>query len=269
MEVSALAETQPKQTEENQGQVTSPAKIGEGPKDPFRRRLLKAGVKVLAAELVLGGAKLGADQLINQLFPPKPVVKTPEPPPVQTDIPASEKAINQIDLAEITKKQGNMAIVPLSSKTTETEPYSFTLSFQNLTIVDIVNADTPDGLWVALAMPGDVLQRKTFGNPVTNFDGTKTQPYMYTGYTAWIYMDGRTSVFKGSKASLGNGVSVIKPLLEKGKTMSVSSFVIQLGTLKDLNFKSLELLSQNLGKPNLDRSDQTFKFVGNDIALGS
>lgn len=270
MEVGQTAETATRQP-------VTPAKKTEGPKDPSRRRLILKGLRiagaVAAAELGMA-AGLAAfptvDRFIKSLegSPKKPTSEIP--PPVEPNKPPAEKIINKVRLAELTEKVGYMFMLPLPFKTTAEDPYGFVLDFQDLTIVDVKDAETPDGLWVALAMPGNVLQRQADGDPATNFDGTKTQLYNYRGFTPWIYVDGRTRVAqKGTTVGLGHGVATLKPSLEIGKTISFSSYITQDGerTFRDTNLKSFQLLSENLGKPNLDRSDQTFKFVANDVTI--
>ena len=275
MEVRATAETsQPKPAEKAQEQVTSPAKTGEGPRDPSRRRLLTKGLRITGA---VAAAELGVaaglaawpkvDQFLKTLAPTptsSPVEAIPTLLPVEPDKPAAEKAINKVPLAPRTIKAGQMDINPFSGTRDTEHPYGFSLGFQDLTIVD-VQKNNNGSIWIALGMPDDKLTRLDLNKKINNFDGTTTEAYMYRGFTAWLLVDDSIFVRKGPVGTqYSQGLSSLESNLVVGNTISLEANMNQIDKIyQDMNKTSFDLLEENLGKPNADRSIQTYKFHAN------
>lgn len=247
----------------------TPARTGEGqPRSPFRRRLLRAAVGVLAAESLVGGALWGKDQFDRFFARPTTVNQgeIPKPPAIEPDKPPSEKAINKVPLAEITKQKGKMVMDVFGGETTEKKPYAFALTFENLTIVAVKTVEDQqtgeENSWIALAMPGENISRESLRRTVTNFDGTITERYIYKGFTPWFFINRSITVYpNGLDKPAVVGRSDLLPRLQVGETISIKLSINQNNmNYQEMNKDSFDLLEKNLGKPNVDRSDQTFKF---------
>src|SRR5258708_1314956 len=244
----------------------------EKPKIPTPSRRANRIVNgVIAAGILaagVGGALWGKDQLNHFLAPPSataPSGELPKPPVVEPDKPASEKAINKVPLAELTKKQGFVSIVPFGGTITAEQPYGFSVSFQDLTIVDVTKGEKDKTMWVAVAMPGEKLDREDTGRSTINFDGTKTKEYIYKGFTAWILVTNNILVYpNGPGHGISQGINTVENSLKVGKTISFNASINQNEkNYQDMNWHSYQNLSKNLEKPNNDRSDQTFVFIAN------
>lgn len=235
------------------------------PRSPLRRRLLRAAVGVLGAELLVGGTLWGKDQF-DRFFarPTTNQGEIPKPPAVEPDKPATEKEINKVPLAEITKKNGLMSIVPWGGQMNIDRPYGTTLMFQDLTIVAVdktKNDNRGNSIWVALAMPGEKLMREDVNKKIVNFDKTITEEYVYRGLTAWIHLDDIVFVREGPGSEFTTGISNLEKKLIVGQSISFEVDINQPNKLyQSMNKASFDLLGSNLEKPNSDRSDQTFKF---------
>lgn len=248
----------------------TPANTAEAqPRSPFRRRLLKAAVGVLAAESLLAGGLWGKDQFDKFFARPdsSPVTQrdVPDLPKVDQNIPISEKAINRVPLSELTKNSGIISIEPYLLPTSAEDQYGFSLSFLNLTIVHVEKNEANRTAWVALAMPGDRLERKEIGRSSNNFDGTKVEHFFYKGLTPWVLIDDRVITYSnvGSNRRFG-GLAGLESSLKVGNAISFLCHMNQFNKpYQEINLESFNLLSRNLGKSNADRSGQTFKFVAN------
>lgn len=232
------------------------------PRSPFRRRLLKAAVGVLAAEVLAGGALWGKDQF-DKFFarPTTPTGEIPKPPAVEPDKPASEKAINKVPISELTKRTGLVSVVPFGGQMTAENPYGFSLSIANLTIVHVEKNSVDQGAWVAVSMPGEKLEKIDTGRAIANFDGSQTRELDFKGVTIWVFVDDNIFVTTPGSQGFTRGLGNLEESLIIGKTISFNIGMNQLDKkFQEMNLNSYQLLSASAGKPNIDRSDQAFRF---------
>lgn len=184
------------------------------------------------------------------------IVEFPTPQPA-----ASEKAINKVPLAPLTKDFGTMAIVPFGGEKTKQNPYGYSLSFQAMTVVDIQQIDT-ESMWVAISTDGKKLEKDDAKKSDTNFDGTKTEEYFYKGFTAWILVDNNLVVSQEGSNIGYQGLNMLKSNIAIGKTISFNTSPNQNGNeqYEQMNLKGLDLLNKSVGKDTSDRSKQIFTF---------
>ena len=151
-------------------------------------------------------------------------------------------------------------MVPFHAPTSAQHPYGFSLSFQDLTIVAVQKQY--DRTWVALAMPGDALAREDERRRLSNFDGTTVEEYIYTGFTAWILLDGNVVVQRGEPGGrVLTGLEALDENLVVGHSISFNvSINAPKPEYQQMNKASFDLLEADLGRPNSDRSDETFRF---------
>ena len=230
----------------------------------FRRRLLNAAVNVLVLELALSLA-LWVVPTLNAILPGGgQSAAVPRLLPVEVGTDPARKAINHVPLADLTFGAG-MDIVPWGGPPLRADiPYGFVLVFQNVTIVNVQKGS--DHVWLGLAMPGETLVRYDFNKHVVNFDGTSTEEFHYRGFTAWILVDQSTYFQSGPASRLAQGLSGHEKTLRVGNTLQFTVNITQLSkAYQAMNKASFDLLEKNLGKPNTDRSDQTFRFFANFV----
>lgn len=241
----------------------APAKTEEPrPHSPLRRRLLRASVGVLALEL-LGVGTLKAKEEFDKFFT-RPTTSTgeiPKPPVIEPDKPASEKAINKVPLAELTKKTGIISVVPFGGQMSAENPYGFSLAIGNLTIVQVEKNPTDRSAWVAVTTAGERLEKKETGKLITNFDGSQIKELDFKGLTAWILVDDNIFVQVIGSDRFSRGMNSLEKSLIVGSPISFDIGINQLDKkFQEMNLKSYQIMSESAGKSNLDRSDQTFKF---------
>lgn len=238
--------------------------------------LTRATLATAMAISAVGGTIWVANEIANT---PKPPAITqdfgdlPTPPsiPMESNPDNAKQTINKVPLADITKTESIISMVPFSGKLTAEHPIGYSMYFGNLTIVDIKKDDPNNLIWVGLATPNKELIKEYIGKDVQNYNGDTVPLANYNGFTAWIAFDpGVVSVMSNNTETGIQGLSFLENWLKVGKAISVSSTINQnhFGMdFRDMNLQSLELLNNNLGKPNTDRSDTEFKFKGDFVFI--
>lgn len=229
--------------------------------------LAKATLATAMAIGAVGATVWVASEIDN--VPTKPSVTEMQgdfpTPPALTE--QEKNAINEVPLAEITKKQGVVAMVQFGKELNAINPYGASISFQDGTIVNVQKDIANNKVWVALAFGGDKLTREDTGQSVTNLDGTKTELYLYKGFTAWVEIDNNVVVIQDGSKYGNQGLGFIEKYLKIGNSVNFNVNLNDNGgdyfrTTAAMNRYSLSLLDKGsrLGKPNTDKSDQTLKF---------
>lgn len=247
------------------------------------------GLLVLAgaAMLLIGGALLAPHQFVDDLravgldvdavgsWMAKTVASTRAsvptvPPDSESALTAGDKAINKVGLSVPDGSAGFVSVVPFGGKTSAEWPYAFSLSFQWLTIASVDKSQETGGnglpkyIWVAVTAPGSRVQRESTGRAVTNFDGTKTEQYLYRGLTAWMLVTDEIIVWTRGSSIGHQGIGSIVESLEVGRTISFNSSINQNDPrYQQMNLESFERLSNAVGKDATDRSDRSFVFFAN------
>ncbi|MCL5970821.1 MAG: hypothetical protein M1450_04970 [Patescibacteria group bacterium] len=242
-----------------------------------RAKIVATGI---AATIGLGGlgylASRGDEGEPNPTQNPRGIVNpTPEPGPFPTPtpevtpdtswvnlIPESKfEDPKDVSLAEITQQQGIASMVPNGYAPTAEYPYGYSVSLQQETIVAVEPDTKNNSVWVALALPGDKITKEKTGESATNLDGTKTELYLYKGFTVWVeILD--SAVATGTNNQGQQGLSHIAPFLKVGDTISAYININQpkvYQQYQEMNLNTLNQLNESIGEPN-NRTDKKFEF---------
>lgn len=169
--------------------------------------------------------------------------------------------IENVPLTEITQEQGVVSMVPNSYPPTAEYPYGYSISLQQETIVAVEPDAENNSVWVALALPGDKITKEKTGESATNLDGTKTELYLYKGFTVWVEILNST-VASGTYNQGQQGLTHIAPFLKIGDLISASVSINQpeiYQKYQEMDLNTLDQLNNSIGKPS-NRTDKMFKF---------
>lgn len=241
---------------------------------PSRKRNAHGNVNLVFSAALLAGSAAGLGWVISNIDNSSTQPSASETQILQEDFPTppalseqEKKAINKVPLAEITKKQGVVAMVQFGKEVNAINPYGASISFQDGTIVNVQKDTVNNKVWVALAFGGDKLTKTDTGNTVTNFDGTKTELYLYKGFTAWVEIDNNVVVVQDGSKYGNQGLGFVEKYLKIGNSIDFNVNLNDNGgdyfrTTAAMNRYSLSLLDKEsrLSKPNIDKSGQTLKF---------
>lgn len=169
--------------------------------------------------------------------------------------------IENVPLTEITQEQGIVSMVPNSYAPTAEYPYGYSVSLQQETIVAVEPDAKNNSVWIALALPGDKITKEKTGESATNLDGTKTELYLYKGFTVWVeILD--SAVATGTDNQGQQGLSHIAPFLKVGDTISAYININQpkvYQQYQEMNLNTLSQLDESIGEPS-NRTDKKFEF---------
>jgi hypothetical protein len=153
-----------------------------------------------------------------------------------------------VTLNPITKRDSYVQIASNGLPLTKETPYGYSLLLQNFTVLG--SEDTQDGktTWVTLATGGDRLTKADLGVSTPNFDGSRTEEFMYRGAGA-IRVGLNDGVLYGTN-NMGQGrTSALRDMIKKGNAVTIQvDFAIPFDLPKqEMNLRGLEQLNQMVG----------------------
>lgn len=177
----------------------------------------------------------------------------------------NKTSINDIPLAEITKKIGRFVEFPLPSGT------GYILSSQYPTIVAI-EKDTKNNLvWVAASFYGKQLISST---SAVYINVINSKYYEYKGLTIWYIIDNNTKIYnktpEGSKPDLSykTGTDYALNHITVGNTLFQITSQTNGGTKDkpELNMETLKLIKNSIDKENI-RNNKVFTMYADQVIL--
>jgi hypothetical protein len=218
-------------------------------------------VAVLLVSLVAGAAYLVVrstpDPSSAGLSPTAYALGTPSATSAPALVPCSAVTLNPI-----TSRDSYIQIGATGVPLTTDRPLGYNLVLQNFTVLAV--ADSQDGktTWVTLAMSGERLTKVDLGVALPNFDGSRTEEFMYRGAGA-IKVGLNDGVLYGPRNEGQGRTPALRDMVKKGKAVSiVVAFDIPFDlTQQDMNLKGFADLDRRVGHPadcNVDNPAITF-----------